>query len=74
MIGADYVGSDPDAPSERIRLSFAASPELGPATERIVYFPTYAASGHMVTLSEPAKLQHDVARFLSETGIATAAP
>jgi hypothetical protein len=58
---ADYVGSDPDAPSERIKLSFDASPEL-------------ASSGHMVTTTEPAKFRHDVSVFLSETGVATASP
>jgi hypothetical protein len=71
---ADYAGSDPDAPSERIRFSYAASPEFGPATKRIVYFPSYAASGHMVTVSEPTKFQHDVSVFLSETGAASPSP
>jgi len=74
LSGADYAGTDPDAPSERIRLSFHASAELGPAAERIVYFPSYASSGHMVTVTEPAKFRSDVSVFLSETGIATASP
>ena len=69
MSRADYVGNDPDVASERIRLRFAASPDHGPATQRVVYFPTYAASGHMVTVSEPAKFRRDVGMFLSETGI-----
>lgn len=65
--GAEYVDSDA-GPATRIRLSYAAFPDLGPATERIVYMPEFAHSGHFVAAAEPAKLLAEVSNFLAETG------
>jgi hypothetical protein len=67
FIGAEYVDSDA-GPSTRIRLSYAAFPDLGPAAERIVYMPQFEHSGHFVAAAEPAKLFAEVSNFLAETG------
>jgi len=63
----DYVGAEPEQPSERIRFVFGAQDDE-PARERIIYFPRYSASGHMVTMTEPAKFSADVRDFLDATG------
>jgi hypothetical protein len=65
--GAEYMDSDA-GPSTRVRLSYAAFPDLGPAAERIVYMPHFEHSGHFVAAAEPAKLLAEVSNFLAETG------
>jgi len=62
-----YDGDDPDQPTERFFIDYADSEYLGPATRRSVSFPTYAASGHVVTLTESGKFFNDVKRFYEET-------
>jgi hypothetical protein len=56
-----------DEPSERIRIEFGTQDQWPPAGERTIYFPSYANSGHAVTMTEGAKLHRDVAEFLSDT-------
>lgn len=60
---------DAASPSTRVRVSYEASPQLGPATERILYMPRFEDSGHFVAATEPAKLFAEVSQFLSETGL-----
>jgi pimeloyl-ACP methyl ester carboxylesterase len=67
LVNAEYVGGSVAAPSQRIRLEFGTGEGLPPASERIIYFPRYANSGHTVTLTEGAKLRSDVAEFLDAT-------
>jgi len=65
----DYVGADPDQPSERIRLTFDTELDPQLPSERTIYFPSYEKSGHSVTETEAHKLRQDVAAFLNETAI-----
>jgi len=65
----DYVGADPDQPSERIRLTFDTQLDPQLPSERTIYFPSYEKSGHSVTETEAHKLRQDVAAFLNETAI-----
>jgi hypothetical protein len=64
---AEYVDGSLDEPSERIRIEFGTQDQWPPAGERTIYFPSYANSGHAVTMTEGAKLHRDVAEFLSDT-------
>jgi hypothetical protein len=65
---ADYVGPDPDEVSQAFEVRFAADPVRGAGSTRRVYLPRYTDSGHMVALTEPAKLHDDVRQFLVDTG------
>lgn len=64
---AEYTGSDPNEISEAFEVRFADHPIYGPATSRLVRFPSYAESGHMVPLTESAKLRDDVRRLLDDS-------
>jgi hypothetical protein len=65
---ADYVGPDPDEVSEAFEVRFADDAVRGAGSTRRVYLPRYTDSGHMVALTEPAKLHDDVHQFLVDTG------
>ncbi len=65
--------SEPRGGVERpgwLSLEYNDSAEIGAST-RTVRWPSYAESGHLVTVSEPAALKTDVREFLESAGLPT---
>jgi len=69
LVAADYVGDDPDEPSDAIRLRYKASTFLPHTGERIIRFPSFPESGHFVSVTEPERLYSEVESFLAATGL-----
>lgn len=65
--GAEYAGTDPSEVSDAFEVRFADHPVYGRATSRLVRFPSYRESGHMVALTEGAKLRDDVQQLLNDS-------
>ncbi len=69
LTSVSYEGAaDLEHPTERVHLHFSAGPS-SPELDRVVRFPRFSDSGHMVTVSEPAKFASEVQTFLNETGL-----
>jgi pimeloyl-ACP methyl ester carboxylesterase len=68
FIKAEYAESGTEPPT-RARLHFSAIEGIGPAAVRELYMPRYDYSGHLVSVTEPAKLLADVTAFLDDTGL-----
>jgi hypothetical protein len=63
----EYDGPNPDEVSEAFTVRFADHPVYGAGSSRLVRFPSYAESGHMVSVTEPAKLRDDVRQLLEDS-------
>lgn len=66
--GAEYLHTEPGS-AKRIKLIYGAEQDLGPATERHIYLPSFEHSGHFVTAAQPAEFFAEVSKFLAETGL-----
>lgn len=69
LVAADYVGDDPDEPSDAIRLRYQGSTFLPRRVERTIRFPSFPKSGHFVSVTEPERLYAEVESFLAATGL-----
>lgn len=64
-----YGGSDPDMPSETIRLELVPGTLFTHSASRLVEFPSFPNSGHFVSVNEPERLYATIAGFLERHGL-----
>jgi hypothetical protein len=69
LLDVRYGGTDSGEASESIELDLAQNQLLGRGGARTLWFPSFAKSGHFVSVNEPERLFAKVSEFLAATGL-----